>query len=250
MTALERFAGSAPFSPKGACHVGAKVRTANCAKCLIRRGILRAQLPPPLVNELCDRMWLVRGRKRQVLFTEGSPATQLFAIRTGAVKLVRIGADGRSHITALLEPGALFGCEALFEPTYRTDAEVLVDSELCVADAPALESMLRDAPTLALDLAHFLHTQLTVARQRLAMVGTSGAQARVAGYVLLRLDDAPDATTVRQDLTLDELGGVLGLSGETVCRMLAGLRERGAIEMDRQMITVRDLPLLRRLARL
>jgi len=226
-----------------------KALSADCEHCLLLKSLRAAKCTAETTSALCQRMWLSRVKRRQILYSEGNRAVQLFALRSGAVKLVTYDAGGREHVTSILQSGDLFGFEALFGEAYLTGAEALSDSEICVASHEELRDMLAAAPNLALDFARYLHRQLVQARERQAFLGVLGARARLAGYLLHRLAGRPDAATVSNDLTLDELGGLLGLAPETVCRALAELRSRGVIETGKAQIEVRDVGELRRVAR-
>ncbi|MDH3585418.1 MAG: helix-turn-helix domain-containing protein, partial [Phycisphaerae bacterium] len=73
------------------------------------------------------------------------------------------------------------------------------------------------------------------------------------GFLLHSLDwsnvDGDDDATVACDLTLGDLGGIVGISPETACRVLSDLKAGGVVETRPAGILVRDHDRLRRLAR-
>lgn len=229
-----------------------KVRTADCRRCVIWNSLHEARLPERTIRAICDRMWLNRVRRRQILFAEGNRASYLYAIRSGRLKLSRVEVDGREHVTAILESGDLFGFEAVFGTAYGAGAEALADCELCLASGSELRELMGRVPEVAIDLARYLHHQLDRSRRRLAYLTALGARAKLAGYLLHELleNGAAEAEelVMPRDLTLRELGGILGLSPETVCRALKSLEATEAIEADASVLRVRDLAALRRLA--
>lgn len=231
---------------------GGKVRTAACGRCVIWNSLHEAKLPERTIRDLCDRMALNRVRRRQILFAEGNRATYLYAIRAGRVKLSRVEGDGREHVTAILEAGDLFGFEAVFGAAYDAGAEAMADGELCLASGAELRGLMRRVPEVAVDLARYLHHQLARSRRRLTYLTALGARAKLAGYLLYELlgDGAEEAEelVLPRDLTLRDLGGILGLSPETVCRALKSLEATEAIETDASVLRIRDLATLRRLA--
>ena len=235
--------------PSDRARFGRKVQTSDCSKCLLLKSLVDAGLPMPTIRAICDRMWLNLVKRRQILFVEGNRATHLYAVRKGKVKLIKVDAGGREHVTAILESGDLFGLEAVFDETYSTGAEALTDCELCLAPRGELEVLLSEVPTLAIDLARYLHHRLVHARRRHLYLGTSGARAKLAGYLLDGLGDAdPEDATVPHDLTLKEIGGVLGLSPETVCRTLGTFKAKEIIEIHSDRIRIQDVAALRRMA--
>ncbi len=101
---------------------GRKVRTADCGQCKIWDSLIRAGLPRASVRAICERMWLNLAKKGQTLYLEGNRASHLFALRRGTVKLIKLDAGGREHVTAILGTGSLFGFEAAFDQAYTTGA--------------------------------------------------------------------------------------------------------------------------------
>jgi len=194
-------------------------------------------------------MWLNVARRRQVLYLEGNQARHLYVIRHGTVKLVKTDASGREHVTAILERGNLFGFEAAFDTAYATGAEAHSDCELCMLSAEDLSDLMRSVPSFSLDIARYLHTRLIDTHQRLAFLGNPGARSRLAGYLLWRMPENPDPQPlVPHELTLRELGGILGLSPETVCRTLGAFQNEGIIAVDAKRIQIRNCDALDRLA--
>ena len=231
-------------------HRGRKVRSADCARCVIMCSLRDAGVRNSTIQSICESMWLNRARRRQIVYSEGNGATHLYAIRSGKVKLLKLDAAGRPRVTGVLQSGDLFGFEALFDETYDSFAEALTDCELCLASADQLKRMIADVPQIATDLAGYLHRQLTRTRDRQVAVTATGATAKVAGFLLHSVEWADDGeATVARDLTLGDLGGILGISPETACRVLSDLKAGGVVETRPAGILVRDHDRLRRLAR-
>jgi CRP/FNR family transcriptional regulator, cyclic AMP receptor protein len=228
-----------------------KSHSADCRNCLILKSLAEVDLASATIHATCDRMVLHRMRRRQLLFLEGNPPTHLYAIRSGRVKLVKTDESGREHVSAILGSGDLFGFEAVFDSAYATSAEAMTDGEVCLASSAELKELLAELPGLALDLLRYLHFQICRSRDRQACLGSLGARAKLAGYLLHSLAGAETADrTVARDLTLRDLGGILGLSPETVCRTLGALRSRRIVEVLPAGIRVLDVPALRLFARL
>jgi CRP/FNR family transcriptional regulator len=227
-----------------------KTRTSDCRHCLLLHSLLDGGVPASTVHAICERMWLNRVRGKQLLYTEGNGATHLYALRSGRVKLVRVDAFGRTHVAALLSSGDLFGIEAIFDDTYGTGAEALTDCELCLCSSDQIKDLMAQVPRVAADLARYLHQQLSLARDWQVVASAPSAQAKLAGYLLRGLPEDPDLEGVRvaRDLKLRDLGGILGISAETVCRALTDLRTRGIVETGASGIRVLDVEALRQLA--
>jgi CRP/FNR family transcriptional regulator len=212
-----------------------------------------AQVRPATIHAICDSMWLNRARRGQILYCEGNGATHLYAIRTGRVKLLKTYASGRTRVAAILESGDMFGFEAVFDRAYEYQAEALTNCELCLASADQLKRMVADVPRIATDLARYLHHQLSRARDRQVALAATGASAKMAGYLLHSLactePDTGGPPQVAHDLTLKDLGGILGISPETACRVLSSLKAEGIVAQCADGIELRDVETLQRMAR-
>lgn len=226
-----------------------KARVPGCSKCLFLKSFRASGASPEVVDALCRRMWLHRVPKRQTLHREGNRATHLYAIRSGSVKLANVDANGREHVTAVLGVGDLFGFEAVFGRAYNSSATALTDCEFCLAYDHDLKELIDQRAGFALDLSRYLHQQLELTRERQAILGLPTVSAKVAGYLLHCLErgrcTGDEGTSVTHDLTLGDLGAVLGVSPETVCRSLGKLKSEGIIESGPSAIHVRDVSALR-----
>jgi CRP/FNR family transcriptional regulator len=227
-----------------------KARAEDCRRCLLLKSLRTGGLPGPTIAAICDRMWLNSARSKQILYTEGNGATHLYALRSGRVKLVREDAFGRLHVAALLDSGDLFGIEAIFDDAYGTGAEALTDCELCLCSADQIKELMAQVPRMATDLARYLHQQLAHARDWQVVASAPSAQAKLASYLLQGVPADCDLEGARLacDLKLRDLGGILGISAETVCRALTDLRTRGIVETSASSIRVLDVEALRQVA--
>jgi CRP/FNR family transcriptional regulator len=187
-------------------------------------------------------MWLNHARKGQTLYLEGNRAAHLYALRRGTVKLIKLDVGGREHVSAILTAGSLFGFEAAFDEAYTTGAEAHADSELCLVSAEDLRKLMREIPQFGFDLARCLYRRLVTTQQRQAYLANPGARARLAGYLVSRLPDeyGEPPLLVPHELTLRELGGILGLAPETVCRTIGSFQAEGVIEVLSDQVLVRD----------
>ena len=241
---------SAPLEPtfvQGARESRRKTRTRDCRRCLILKALVRAGLGTEPIEAICHSMWLNHVQRRQILYSEGNRATHLYATRAGRVKLTKVDAGGYEHIVAILESGDLFGLEAVFGDAYSTSAVALTECEFCSAGGEELDGLMRNVPDLTRELARYLHQRLIDALARQACLGAPRARSKLACYILrnlLRLDGK--SLAMPNELTHSEVGAILGLAPETICRTLNSLKANGIVDIRSGAIHVTDLYALRR----
>jgi CRP/FNR family nitrogen fixation transcriptional regulator len=171
---------------------------------------------------------------------QGERAQFCYRVLSGCVRMVRLMEDGRRQIGEFLMAGDLLGFDAL--ETYDFAAEAVADVVLRryprrIVDAlaernVALTRRLRDITSVSLRLAH----------GRLVLLGRKTASERLASFLLEMAARLPGTCGEVLDLPMGrtDIADHLGLTIETVCRVLAHLRRVGTLVIDRNSITIRD----------
>jgi CRP-like cAMP-binding protein len=91
---------------------------------------------------------------------------------------------------------------------------------------------------------------LQTAHSRLLLLGRKTASERIASFLLEMADRLPGRHAHVVDLPMGrmDVADHLGLTIETVCRILALLRREGMIGIERGSITIRDEAALQQMA--
>ena len=92
-----------------------------------------------------------RFRKGQVIFIEGSAASELFAVTQGLVKLAVTREDGKELVLDVIGDNDFFGEEALICPGVARHYNVIsiTDSEIARIDSKQISRKLRDSADMA-----------------------------------------------------------------------------------------------------
>lgn len=207
--------------------------TADCRTCGIRDSVLFADLNDEdfkLIHAPIDQMAYSPGDALQGM---GDQATNLMTLKTGMVKLVRNTADGRQRIVRVLRPGDVLGLEALFAPTYESDAVALTPVEVCRLPVEVIQRLTRETPRLNQRLMAKWHSSLREADDWLADLNFGNARQRVAGLAL-KMRSVADASLITL-FSREDMGAMLDLKLETVSRTINAFVREGVLEqMDRQ----------------
>jgi CRP/FNR family transcriptional regulator len=151
-------------------------------------------------------------------------------------------ADGRRQVTGFLFPSDFLGL-ALRE-RYAYTAEALEQVKVCRYPKVKLEALLDRFPAMERRLLAVASNELAAAQDQMLLLGRKSAVERVASLllILLRRSQLKRPTqALALPMNRTDIGDYLGLTIETVSRVLARLRRDGLIRfMTPQQIEIRD----------
>lgn len=168
------------------------------------------------------------------IFLQDAPATHLFLVVRGRIRLVRQAVTGQTATLHVAEAGELFAEGALFSDVYRCDAIADQASEIRCVSKPELLRYLQDSPSLALELLERVTRQLHQARLLIELRNIRSAEARVMQHLRLLLPANSDELTLARPL--NKIANELGLTHEVYYRCLAKLARDGLIERTARRI--------------
>jgi CRP/FNR family cyclic AMP-dependent transcriptional regulator len=184
-----------------------------------------------------------------VMCVEGDPATHVFVLVDGWVKIVGVTSDGHELTLALRGRGDTVGEMAGETTGYRTATVQAVGTVRALIVAYEKFRSFLDANDGA-DRAYrrMVTRRWNDAESMLrARAVTSGAQ-RLAGLLLELADWRDSEVRAAMTLTQEELASLTGASRATVTRALSNWRQRGIIRTNQRDITITDLAALRKIA--
>ncbi len=206
-----------------------------------KRSVLFANVPNDSLSELLQDSHKRRVNRGATLFVQGDPATHIFVVLVGCVKLVRITPGGEEIVVAVYSEGESFGeAVALKGGKYPVTVEAVQDSVCLQIDSRIVFDTLRRDPDLAVSMLSstfsHLHELVTEIENLKAL---SGAQ-RLATFLisLAPVDDGPCSLNLPYDKVL--IAKRLGMKPESLSRSFANLRKHG-VKVKRQVVQIEDL---------
>lgn len=195
----------------------------------------------PLVND----GEAVRFRRGEVLWRQGDPASALFSVCTGAVKLTRRWPDGREMILDLVFRGQLMG-EAAAVPgaLHATTAVALTAGRAMRVEDNELRRLLRERPELTPSLLSLAVERQAAFTRRLDELNHGAVESRLA-RVLLRVGDEVGLKDSRGvfvpvHLSRGDLADLVGCRVETTIRIMTRWQREGVVETQREGLVLRD----------
>jgi CRP/FNR family transcriptional regulator len=185
-------------------------------------------------------------KRNTVLYSPGEPATTVYWIARGEVKVCRNSPDGRELTLDFLAAGEVFGeLEAILQTARESLAVARTDLVVYAMERAALYAAIQADPHLGLWLAQRLSVRQARMTSRLEALVFKSAHGKVA-QVLLSLAQAhgrptPDGTLIDYPITHQEIGNLIATTRETVSYAFMAFRQRGLIATRQRRTIVRDL---------
>jgi CRP/FNR family nitrogen fixation transcriptional regulator len=189
----------------------------------------------------------VRFSRNQTIFSDGDEATNCYKVISGAVRLCKHMSDGRRQIADFLLAGDLVGFMQLGH--YRFTAEAVGDVVLMCYPQRQVARLSNSLPNLRGRLLVLLSQRLLGMQDHLVMLGRQTAKERIASYLLHIADrsDAEEGLAFDLPMSRQDIADYLGLTIETVCRMLSELKREKIIAIPAGQIIINDMDALQSL---
>ncbi len=173
----------------------------------------------------------VHQPKNTVVFNEGEQCHGFYIVESGAIKLYKESADAKEHVLHVAMAGDPFGEAALFLGTgYPATAAAVRDSELILLRKDEFLQILREQPEISFLLLAAMATWAHRLVSSIEALTLKDASSRFAAFLLSRAPDrAPDGTIIELGTPKQVLASHLGMTGETLSRLLARFEADGLI---------------------
>lgn len=240
-----------PLAQAGA---GARVvaGAGKCSLCAYRQ----LCLPQGLSDyDLASIEGMVGCRRRvgrdEPLFRAGQAFGNLYAVRFGHFMTCRNDERGQRYVTGFQMAGELLGMDGI-GGIHACTAIALEDSEVCEIPYGRLRGFLADYPELMEHFHRLMGQEIRREQAVLYLLGVLRADERLA-CLLVNLSAryamrgfSPRRFALR--MSRDDIARHLGLTFETVSRLIARFRDQGLIAIERRDVEILDMPALETLA--
>ena len=188
------------------------------------------------LDALAEHLVLGSG---EALIREGDEARHVFNITSGSVRVYKLLPDGRRQITGFLFAGDFLGLAT--GETYVFSAEAIEPATACRFRKSDYRALIRETPALEAALLERATHELAAAQNQMLLLGRKTALERIATFLLDLPGHDPARVAepghVHLPMTRSEIADYLGLTIETVSRVLTKLKTGGVI----RLISLTDL---------
>ena len=203
----------------------------GCADCKVRLISVCSVLALPELEELEALSQHLTLDKGQALFGQGEAAGSVFNVIEGALRLTRLLPDGRRQVMGFALPGDFLGLA--LQERYSVSAEALGPVKTCRFGRQAFAAVVEAKPHLLKSLHERAGYELSLAQDQMLLLGRRTAEEKVAAFLLSLRDrfarTGHSSVTVELPMGRQDMADYLGLTMETVSRMLTRLDRAHAI---------------------
>ena len=222
---------------------GLRPQVVSCAGCCVRKMCVPSAVTEPV--EASEEATYARKRLKrdELLCHMGAAADSVYAVRSGFLESRTAVHDGREQVTGFHMPGDLVGIDAISSGTHATAIVALEDAEVCVIPYARLEQ-----PEVRRHVHQAMTHELSRAQRMVLALGTLRAEERIAAFLVAFSERMRALGYARDDFNMrmsrQDIGSYLGMSLETVCRILMRFHRTGLIHLHQKHVRILDMPAL------
>ena len=193
--------------------------------------------------------------KGAILFREGEKPTGVYVVLEGRAKASVNSPQGKTLVLGFFGPGTILGlAAAILGRTHAATAEVMKPTKVLFVPRKELVGEIKNDATAARQAAELVSEicYFILGKMKAVALAQSAGQklARCLLGSLARDTGSGDETPPKLDLSQETIAQMIGLSRETVTRLLSRLRKRRILDWKRSELVIRDRNALEKLANL
>jgi len=191
-------------------------------------------------------------QKGEHLYRQNDPFRSVYAVRSGTLKAYSIADDGREQVTGFYFVGEILGMDGIARSTHASSAVALETASICEIPFDRLGDLSLQIPSLQRHFFQLMSQEIARDQKLLALLSKNTADQRIAALLLSisarNKRRKLSAQAFRLTMSRTDIGNYLGLTVETVSRVLSRLQKSGVLSVDNKEIRINDLDVLHEIA--
>jgi len=225
----------------------------NCQDCRLGKICLPVSLQSDDIVRLEEIV--KRGKvlqKNELLYRSQDTFRSVYVIRSGYIKTYCNTERGDEQITGFYYPGEIIGLDGIGKNFYVNNAKALDTTAVCELPFDSFQQLSAQLPSLQSHFFQLMSQEITADQQLIAMLAQKTAEQKVATFLVIT-----SARNVRRHLSglhfdlpmsRTDIGNFLGLTIETVSRILTKLNKDGVVAIKNKDVQINDINHLREIA--
>ena len=183
------------------------------------------------------------------MYFSGDPFTSVYAVRSGSIKCFCIDSDGREQVTGFYFPGEVFGWDGLADEQYQKTAIALETTSVCQIPYEQLDELGNSIPSIQRYMMKLISREINADQRLIALLAGSSAQQKLSSLLLSISDrralQGLSTTRIWLPMSRGEISSYLGLTVETVSRVLGHFQRNKYLSVNKKEIEILDKQALR-----
>ncbi|UJF20724.1 electron transport transcriptional regulator EtrA [Shewanella sp. OMA3-2] len=206
-------------------------------------------IPFTLNDAELDKLDNIIERKKPVqkgdqIFKSGDSLRSLYAIRSGTVKSYTITEQGDEQITGFHLAGDVIGFDGIHSLIHQSFAQALETSMVCEIPYDTLDELSGSMPRLRQQIMRLMSSEIMGDQEMILLLSKKNAEERLAAFIN-NLGNRFGSRgfspkEFRLTMTRGDIGNYLGLTVETISRLLGRFQKSGLIEVNGKYISIVD----------
>lgn len=223
----------------------------KCEQCIVRQFSAIKSLSKEELVQMANCKTSYSIKKGEPIFEEGETINGVYCIKDGVCKLSKLSSNGKDQIVKLVKPGELLGQRSMIsEEATNLSAVALEDMEVCFVPREEIIGFFNQNNKFSMNMMQSICGDLKEADDHMVAMAQKTVKERLA-HTLLYLEETfgtNDDSTLKIQLSREELGGMIGTATESCIRLLSEFNKNGWIELIGKKIVIKDKTKLKRLA--
>lgn len=190
----------------------------------------------------CRRTLIKRGKH---LYEPGDPISSIYSVMAGSFKTCTVTERGDEQVMGFYMRGAILGLDAMASGQHTASAVALEDSQVCMVSAECLGQHCQRDKSVAQRVHGAMAKEINARQRMILMLGSKTAEERVATFLIelaaTYCSLGYSSSEMNIVMTRAELGSYLGLTLETVSRILSVFQSRGLLTVNNKYVRVLDV---------
>lgn len=219
----------------------------NCAIKCQDCSISQLCIPVSLNSEEMGKLDDIIERKKPLhkgdfLFEAGQPLRSIYAVRSGSFKSYTLTESGEEQITGLQLAGDIVGFDGISTMSHRSYAQAMETAMVCEIPFTTLNDLSGKLPKLRHQVMRMMSNEINYDQEMLLMLNKKKAEERLAAFLAnlsTRFGERGfSKKEFRLTMTRGEIGNYLGLTVETISRLLSRFQKAEIIKVEGKFITI------------
>ncbi|MFT5111029.1 MAG: CRP/FNR family transcriptional regulator [Parasphingorhabdus sp.] len=209
-------------------------------------------LPRGLSSEDLDKFEEIISPHRTVLrgetlYNDSDKISALFAVRSGSLKSVITTEEGDEQIVGFHMPGEIVGFDGI-DDVHSCSVVSLEETYVCELPIKDLDRLTLAIPSLHKEISAIMRREITQEQSMLLVLAQRPADSRLATFLLSlsgRLGKRGfSETEFELSMTRHDIANYLGLSPETISRLIRRFQGAGFVKVNRRIVHIINMEAL------